>query len=129
MSCGVDHRSGSDPVLLWLWCRPAAVAPIRPLAWEPQYAMSVALKRLKKKKVYWANFYNTFYLYYPKFLKNVYSWWDWSLMSSASSTKSCLYLVKMSKKMIPKPKQYIISKVSYWVIFLMNTDGKSVTNL
>ena len=24
-----------DPVLLWLWCRPAATAPIRPLAWEP----------------------------------------------------------------------------------------------
>ena len=23
-----------DPVLLWLWCRPAAIAPIRPLAWE-----------------------------------------------------------------------------------------------
>ena len=28
-----------DPVLLWLWCRPAAVALIRPLAWEPPYAM------------------------------------------------------------------------------------------
>ena len=23
-----------DPVLLWLWGRPAAVAPNRPLAWE-----------------------------------------------------------------------------------------------
>ena len=23
-----------DPVLLWLWCRPAAVTLIRPLAWE-----------------------------------------------------------------------------------------------
>ena len=30
MSCGVDHRHGSDPVLLllWLWCRLAAIAPI-----------------------------------------------------------------------------------------------------
>ena len=28
MSCGVGHRRGSDPVLLWLWCRPAVVAPI-----------------------------------------------------------------------------------------------------
>ena len=27
-----------------LWCRPAAVAPIRPLAWEPPYAVGVALK-------------------------------------------------------------------------------------
>ena len=31
-----------------LW--PAGVAPIQPLAWEPPYAVSVALKRKKKKK-------------------------------------------------------------------------------
>ena len=36
-----------DLVLLWLWCRPAAVAPIRPLAWEPPYAAGTALKRKK----------------------------------------------------------------------------------
>ena len=34
MSCGVGCKCGSDPPLLGLWCRPAAVAPIRPLAWE-----------------------------------------------------------------------------------------------
>ena len=50
MGCGVGHRCGSDLVLLWLWQRPAATAPIRPLAWEPTYAESVALKRPKKKK-------------------------------------------------------------------------------
>ena len=32
-----------------LWCRPAAVAQIQPLAWEPPYAMAVALKSKKKK--------------------------------------------------------------------------------
>ena len=37
-------------VLLWLWRRPAAVAPIGPLAWEPPYAAGVALKRKKKSK-------------------------------------------------------------------------------
>ena len=31
-------------------CRPAAVAPIRPLAWEPPYATGVALEKTKKKK-------------------------------------------------------------------------------
>jgi len=31
---GIGHRCGSDLVLLWPWCRPAATAPIRPLAWE-----------------------------------------------------------------------------------------------
>ena len=30
-----------------MWCRPAATAPIQPLAWEPPYA---ALKRQKTKK-------------------------------------------------------------------------------
>ena len=29
--------------LLWLWCRPAAVALIRPLAQEPPYVVGVAL--------------------------------------------------------------------------------------
>ena len=33
-----------------VWCRPAAVAPIGPLALEPPYAAGVALKRQKKKK-------------------------------------------------------------------------------
>ena len=46
MSCGVGHRHGSDPALLW----PAAVGPIRPLAWEPQYAVGEALKSKKKKR-------------------------------------------------------------------------------
>ena len=32
MSCGVGHRHGSDPALLWLWYRLGAVAPKRPLA-------------------------------------------------------------------------------------------------
>ena len=50
MSCGVGHRRGSDSTLLWLWYRPAAEAPIRPLAWELPYAAAVALKRKKKKK-------------------------------------------------------------------------------
>ena len=48
MSCGVGHRCGWDPSLLWLWCRLAATALIRPLAWEPPYAVGVALKRKKK---------------------------------------------------------------------------------
>ena len=58
MSCGVGHRRGLDLVLLWLWRRPAATAPIRPLAWEPPYAAGAAqeiattttTKRQKTKK-------------------------------------------------------------------------------
>ena len=42
---------GSDSALLWLWHKLAAVAPIRPLAWEPQYAIGVAQKKKKKSKL------------------------------------------------------------------------------
>ena len=44
MNCGLGHRRGLDPVLLWLWCRPAATASIGPLAQEVPYASSAALK-------------------------------------------------------------------------------------
>ena len=37
-----------DLVLLWLWRRPVAAAPIRP--WEPPHAAGVTLKKKKKKK-------------------------------------------------------------------------------
>ena len=36
--------------MLWLWCRPADAALIRPLARELPYATGVAVKRKKKKK-------------------------------------------------------------------------------
>ena len=50
MSCGVGRRRGSDLALLWLWGRPAATALNRPLAWEPPYAMGVALEKAKRQK-------------------------------------------------------------------------------
>ena len=37
-----------DLALLWLWPRPAAVAPIRPLAWELPRAAGAAPKKQKK---------------------------------------------------------------------------------
>ena len=49
VSCGVGCRLSSDPVLLWLWYRLAAVAPIGPLAWEPSHALGIALKSQRKK--------------------------------------------------------------------------------
>ena len=50
MSCGVGQRHGLDPMLMWLWCRPVATAPIRPLAWEPPYALGAALEKTKKRQ-------------------------------------------------------------------------------
>ena len=49
MSYGVGCRHGSDPALLWFWRRPAATAPIRPLAWESPYAAGAAQEMAKKK--------------------------------------------------------------------------------
>ena len=49
MSCDVGCRCGSDPELLWLWRRPVATAPIKPLAWEPPYAMGATLEKAKRQ--------------------------------------------------------------------------------
>ena len=49
MSCGVGHRRGLDPTLLWLWHSLAATTLIRPLAWEPPYAARAAQEMAKNK--------------------------------------------------------------------------------
>ena len=50
--CELQHRSQThlDPALLWLWHRPEAAAPIRPLAWELKHGTGMALKKKKRKK-------------------------------------------------------------------------------
>ena len=50
MSCGVGCRCGSDLISLWLWCKLAAIAPIRRLACEIPYDLGAALKKKDKKK-------------------------------------------------------------------------------
>ena len=48
VSCGIGCRCGLDLMLLWLWRRPAVIALIRPLGWEPPYASDVAPKSKKR---------------------------------------------------------------------------------
>ena len=50
MSCGTGRRRGSDLVLLWLWRKPAPIAPVQPLAWEPPCAADAALRSKTKQK-------------------------------------------------------------------------------
>ena len=50
VSCGVGLRRSSDPMLLWLWRRPVATTPVRPLTWEPPYAVGAALEKTKRQK-------------------------------------------------------------------------------
>ena len=49
VNCGVGCRRSLDLVLLWLWCRLTAIAPIGLLTWETPYARGTALKRQKQK--------------------------------------------------------------------------------
>ena len=48
MGCGVSRSCASDLALLCLWRKPAATAPIQPLAWELPYAGGAALKSKKQ---------------------------------------------------------------------------------
>ena len=50
MSCGIGHRHGSDPMLLWLWYRLATATLIRPLAWELPCGEGAALKNKEKRR-------------------------------------------------------------------------------
>ena len=43
-------RRGLDLALLWLWYRPATLALLGPLAWEPPYAVGAAIKSKNKKQ-------------------------------------------------------------------------------
>ena len=83
MSCSVGYRCSSDLALLWLWHRPAAIAPIRPLAWETLYAAGMSLKRQKKIKnsirrdsqelsvVEWTSFWWSICTFLPWIAKNL----------------------------------------------------------
>ena len=72
VSCGVSSRRPSDPALLW--CRRAGVAPIRPLAWKPPYAVYSAKKQEKKKKAKQAD---------SKWLKYAY----WAIVKATGCVK------------------------------------------
>ena len=58
MSCGVGRRCSSNPVLLWLWRKQAAAAPILPLAWELPHAVGEALKKNNNNIVSGARLYS-----------------------------------------------------------------------
>ena len=69
MSCGVGHRCGSDPALLWLWCGLAATALIRPLAMC--HGCSPPQKKEKKRE-------RETYLLLPTWISQLLSFFSYS---------------------------------------------------
>ena len=65
MLSGLKIRADAAQILLCreLWCTPATVALIRPLAWEQPYAAGVALKKKKKKVRVFLIFVFVFFLF------------------------------------------------------------------
>ena len=47
--CAVDRQQSLDLALLRLWHKPAAVAAIRTLTWEPPYVVGALLISTRKK--------------------------------------------------------------------------------
>ena len=99
MSWGMGHRCGSDLVLLWLWHKPAAAAPVQLLAWEFPYAADAALKwksKTKQKNIYTrkhicACIYITNGYYVWKTMLLIFpTFWEWA--SAFSSESWCSYL-------------------------------------
>ena len=97
MSCGVGCRFGLDLVLLWRWRRLVATAPIRPLAWEPPYAVGVALKRQKTKKK--KNIYIYIYIFY--IFLNVLSILRNTVIIIASVILSVYFSICVSSRWLP----------------------------
>ena len=48
--CGGGHRSDGDPVLLWLWCRPGALAPFSTPSLGTSICRGCGPKKDQKKK-------------------------------------------------------------------------------
>ena len=83
MGCGMGRRCGLDLALLWLWCRPAAVAPLQPLTWEPPYVGAALKDKKKKERNYWRNY------------TKLYRMSDWTVQNVAKKEQedSCLSFV------------------------------------
>ena len=62
MSCVVGQRHGLDPAFPWLWCRPAAVVAILPLAWELPYTRTCGSKK-QKNKITFSFSHSAFYFF------------------------------------------------------------------
>ena len=100
MSCGVGRRCGSDlaRLWLWLWCRWVAAALTGPLAWQPPYAVSVALKRKNKQ----TNKQILFWMFLPRCFgwDQHLSWWT---LSQADYPLSCGLIHQLKVFIKPRP--------------------------
>ena len=87
-------QTPQGPVLLWLWCRPAAAVPIQPLSWELPYVMDVATNKNWENPI-WFKIVHAFILFYLKIffcLSRVPPWAYGSSQARGSNRNySCLH--------------------------------------
>ena len=108
MSCCVGGRCDSDPMLLWLWCRPEAVAPIWPLAWGTSICHRCALKSGEKKKSLYLAFILEGYFKDVPLSSGIYSFQqEFSSYSGGSSAMWCIIFFL-----------WLLSKTSPYFIYL-----------
>ena len=124
MSCDVGHRWGLDLALLRLWRRPAATAPVGPLAWELPYVVGVALKSKNKRTNKNKKTHQKYYLLdlifdLCCFLQKLIDLSFWSI----SPVKAChivLFFLPVTNKNITLCSMYRLNRISaypflwYW---------------
>ena len=91
VSCGVGHRCGSDPMLLWLWCRWVATALISTHSLRTSICPGNSPKKTKKKKSFelYPNCYSFLYIPYILWGRDS-SVWIFSFEGGVRTPNSCI---------------------------------------
>ena len=122
MNNGVQCRHGSDPLLLWLWHRPAVAVQILPLARELQCHRFSPQKHIKKGKKNWnCTFFSTMSipseLNTAQMYSTVESWSTWKykvlFVLITNSKAPCVWADVC--KFCQAIKRYWYSWVLHWI--------------
>ena len=103
-------QCGSDPALLWLWCRPPATAPLRPLAWEPPYASGAAQEMAKRQRK------KEYFLKVP-FHLIPYTPGEYFFLFNSYETNNLGQAQPENVAILPRPKHFCISPEYFYFLF------------
>ena len=118
-------------MLLWLWCRPAAVAPIKPLAWELPCCRH-GPKKQKNKKTKKPQNQNKTINYLTYFFSTFLLLFFWSHLTMSSHDNDFVVFSKDRIKGLPYFRLYYKATVikTVWLEFLLWLSGdKNLTSI